>query len=572
MCGSAVMHSEGPKAFSAEPSFVDDGEAIASVADHQIALLLETKSPDMTARDARVSLASIELPAEATHLTAKPPRSDHQRTGSFQSLSTVSQANVSHKALQGHIDAEKVYDSHPTGVADSLSSSFRRSSAETGHSEADVALPSGIGPASRASSSGHRSVSSDTADALTVEQGRLSSAQLAGADNSASRAPSRTNSVVSKSGDGSFREGEDNPSKSQSAAQQSTAGHEPADAIGTPADAIANPAELIDTPADAIGIPAVSSAAECSRDSEDAVIVAGPEAVTSALDASASDSTAGQDARSKSGLQSTSRSSSAVSCPHSAAHDLPAAEMHRSSRGSSSSRASTSSHAPSPRHSQTAFAALTGKQGDASMSTGDQSPIGDAQAEGNMSAHLEGSMAASLEGKATANTEGNIAAYVDSNVAASPDGNVADNSNGNVSAHPKGSMGADLAGSPVGASLSQLGKQGGAGVIRHSVILTSLDPLDQWLYTQPGMLPVLDYNKIKAELQVSHAVSCLCQSLLSLHRRSPFDDSVDLPTGNADSSTCKLRIIACCLVPQTMSSCSDNHQKIRFFPLPCLFY
>lgn len=71
-------------------------------------------------------------------------------------------------------------------------------------------------------------------------------------------------------------------------------------------------------------------------------------------------------------------------------------------------------------------------------------------------------------------------------------------------------MGASLpqlgqrAATPVNTSLSQLGKEGGAGVIRHSVILTGLDPLDQWLYRHPSVLASLDYDKVKADLQVCH--------------------------------------------------------------------
>lgn len=60
----------------------------------------------------------------------------------------------------------------------------------------------------------------------------------------------------------------------------------------------------------------------------------------------------------------------------------------------------------------------------------------------------------------------------------------------------------ERAATPVGASLSQLGKAGGGGVIRHSVILTGLDPLDQWLYSHPSVLASLDYDKVKADLQV----------------------------------------------------------------------
>lgn len=60
------------------------------------------------------------------------------------------------------------------------------------------------------------------------------------------------------------------------------------------------------------------------------------------------------------------------------------------------------------------------------------------------------------------------------------------------------------AAAPVNTSLSQLGKDGGAGVIRHSVILTGLDPLDQWLYRHSDVLASLDYDKVKADLQVCH--------------------------------------------------------------------
>ena len=62
----------------------------------------------------------------------------------------------------------------------------------------------------------------------------------------------------------------------------------------------------------------------------------------------------------------------------------------------------------------------------------------------------------------------------------------------------------ERAATPVNTSLSQLGKDGGAGVIRHSVILTGLDPLDQWLYRHPSVLATLDYDKVKADLQVCH--------------------------------------------------------------------
>ena len=64
----------------------------------------------------------------------------------------------------------------------------------------------------------------------------------------------------------------------------------------------------------------------------------------------------------------------------------------------------------------------------------------------------------------------------------------------------------------VNSSLSQMGKAGGGGVIRHSVILTGMDPLDQWLYRQPGVLTSLDYDKVKTDLQVCHK-SFGCQEL-----------------------------------------------------------
>ena len=64
----------------------------------------------------------------------------------------------------------------------------------------------------------------------------------------------------------------------------------------------------------------------------------------------------------------------------------------------------------------------------------------------------------------------------------------------------------------VSSSLSQMGKEGGAGVIRHSVILTGMDPLDQWLYRQPGVLSSLDYDRVKTDLQVCHQSVC-CQEL-----------------------------------------------------------
>ena len=70
-------------------------------------------------------------------------------------------------------------------------------------------------------------------------------------------------------------------------------------------------------------------------------------------------------------------------------------------------------------------------------------------------------------------------------------------------------------GNPMATSLSQLGKEGGGGVIRHSVILTGLDPLDQWLYRQPGVLASLDYDKVRTDLQVCQRISGCCA--LPLH-------------------------------------------------------
>lgn len=75
----------------------------------------------------------------------------------------------------------------------------------------------------------------------------------------------------------------------------------------------------------------------------------------------------------------------------------------------------------------------------------------------------------------------------------------------------------------ISSSLSQMGKAGGAGVIRHSVILTGLDPLDQWLYRQPGVLISLDYDKVKTDLQVCPVLllpgtACVFSSLTAKHK------------------------------------------------------
>lgn len=56
-----------------------------------------------------------------------------------------------------------------------------------------------------------------------------------------------------------------------------------------------------------------------------------------------------------------------------------------------------------------------------------------------------------------------------------------------------------------GASLSQLGKEGGAGVVRHSVVLGA--PATQLLHEDHRRLFPLDYDKLKIDLQVSFA-SC----------------------------------------------------------------
>lgn len=54
----------------------------------------------------------------------------------------------------------------------------------------------------------------------------------------------------------------------------------------------------------------------------------------------------------------------------------------------------------------------------------------------------------------------------------------------------------------LGASLSQLGKEGGAGVVRHSVILGS--PASQTLPISHGTLFPLDYDQLKIDIQVVH--------------------------------------------------------------------
>lgn len=68
----------------------------------------------------------------------------------------------------------------------------------------------------------------------------------------------------------------------------------------------------------------------------------------------------------------------------------------------------------------------------------------------------------------------------------------------------------------VNSSLSQMGKEGGGGVIRHSVILSGMDPLDQWLYRQPGVLTSLDYNKVNTDLQVCHKLLLLLPGIATV--------------------------------------------------------
>ena len=68
----------------------------------------------------------------------------------------------------------------------------------------------------------------------------------------------------------------------------------------------------------------------------------------------------------------------------------------------------------------------------------------------------------------------------------------------------------------VNSSLSQMGKAGGGGVIRHSVILSGMDPLDQWLYRQPGVLTSLDYHKVKTDLQVCHRLLLLLPGIATV--------------------------------------------------------
>lgn len=54
----------------------------------------------------------------------------------------------------------------------------------------------------------------------------------------------------------------------------------------------------------------------------------------------------------------------------------------------------------------------------------------------------------------------------------------------------------------IGVSLSQLGLQGGAGIVRHSVVLGT--PASQLSLHHSGLLCPLDYSKLKADLQASY--------------------------------------------------------------------
>ncbi|DBA71406.1 TPA: LisH domain-containing protein armc9 [Trebouxia sp. C0005] len=498
----AVVHSEAGEGFSAEPSFPEDGNNASSLAIQPVTVPLLTISPDMATADTHAvgtyeastgaGLLAEAVPGPGLNLSRNDLGRDSQQSQGVRPAGFDSQHS-------GRVSGETVA-SQAAAVADSAAGNVLISSVAGRSSDAQLSAPSRVGSMSRVSS-GHRSVSPASDAAMeTAADGQAEKDDSVHDNVNQPSADSQTSSRRS-SRIGSARQP---PARSPKPDESATARVSNASALGVDRFATES-ATSSAASAGTAGLVGESSAAEQLEISGASGAVTGR------------GTTAATSIGNKTGL-------------------AMGADLGRRLRGSSAGRTSTSSSTllkqdssaasaqftgdaavPAPTNSNVQPAAETsaasvdradGLRQDATASAGSQGISAHAAQDSNEALVLSPEESQGLQGYDAEGSQGCVSPEPESSQSPSlsPVSPSVQSSQELAGLRPKAAADSPTTGdkteaSMVGASLSQLGKEGGAGVIRHSVILTSLDPLEQWLYTQPGMQPALDYDKIKTDLQ-----------------------------------------------------------------------
>lgn len=487
MLCSAVVHSEADEGLSAEPSSLQDGDGGPSSA-----LPQDTAPYETTPADAAVigtPALSSELPAEAHQVSGSVLEAGDLVTDSMQSQTPVS---LSHQSSRASGDAAV---SHAAGRPDSAAGAFMDSNAAAYRHEALPQAPLIEGSMSRALS-GNDSVvpTSDAASATARPADSLAPEDRLGFSDAQQPAVDSLTSSARTSRLGSARQ----QSARSEAANAAGASHAP---------------DLAEAAAEALATSAVMPGSDFSHS------------------AALSDQTnaAGQLVSDETTAPSVVGESTAPSRASSGVDPLTGVGVSKDSVGSNAGRSLTSSPMPARHNSATAVSELSERAPDMASESSAAQPGAELLAAPSDRISSAQQAQASLYAGSDLRTESTSVQGSPGFAASQPEGSqgpLTSNTEGSPGLAPpsmpssQGPLGPQskgtgtllspsAEGSMVGASLSQLGKEGGAGVIRHSVILTSLDPLERWLYTQQGMLSALDYNKIKADLQVT-------QRLLSL--------------------------------------------------------
>lgn len=504
----AVVHSEAAEGVSAELSFLKDGNNASSLATQLVIVPLRTISPDMATAETHavgtyvVSTGAEQLalvmPEPGLNLIRKDQESNSQQSQGARPVSVDSQHSG---GASGETAASQA-------AANSAAGSVLISSAAKASSDAQLSAPTRVGSMSRVSS-GHRSVSSASDAAIeTADDGQAEKDDSVHDNVIQSSADSQTSSRRS-SGVGSVR-------------QQPARSPEPDESAAT--------AGVSNASASHVGRFATESATSSAA-------LAGTAGLAGESPA------AGQLENNGAGGAVTGRGTTAASGSGNGVGPVMGADEGRRSRGSSAGRASTSSSRLLKQDSSAASGEFTGDAAVPAPTNSNAQPAAETPASSidradsmrqDAAASAGGQVISahavqdSNDGMAHSPEESQDFLGIDaegSQSCVSPDlehsqspsqtpmGPSVQSSRDLTGLRPKAAadsptVGDKTEGSMVGASLSQLGKEGGAGIIRHSVILTSLDPLEQWMYTQPGMLPALDYDKIKTDLQVAHSLPC----------------------------------------------------------------
>ena len=494
-----VVHSEAAEGFSAEPSFLVDSTNAFSLANQPVIVPLRTMSPDMATSDTHAvgayivstgaGLVALAMPEPGLNFKPDDRGSNSQQSQGVRPVGIDSQ----HGKVSGETAASQAAADSAAGLS----------------SNAQLSAPSRVGSMSRVSS-GHRSASPDS-DAATETA----------ADSQSEK-------------DDSVHDHVSQPSvKSQTSSRRSSR-------IGSARQQPARSPELGESAATG----GVTSAAASSLGGF------ATESVTSSA-AGTAEPAGEQVGNEEAGSAVTGRGTSAATSSGNGTGHATGAALGRRSRSSNAGKASTSSTRLLKQDSSAASAEFTGDAVMPAPTNSNAQPVAETPATSvdradsmrqdatasagrqGVSAHTaqdsNGGLAESPEesqgllGVDAEGSQGCVSPNLEQSPSQSPMGPSVQSSQDLAGLRPKAAADspamADKTEGMVGASLSQLGKEGGAGVIRHSVILTSLDPLEQWLYTQPGMLPALDYDKVKADLQVAQSLAeatmCMCVCCLA---------------------------------------------------------